>query len=216
LDPKLQGAKGEEYWKDVKEKAQAGRLDEIDNKTYVGMYRTLMAISKDHAQKCAPLENTTGEWWYGASGTGKSRTARTDYPDAYIKPINKWWDGYRGEKVVIIEDLDKFNVAMGGDLKRWCDHYSFPAEVKGGCMNIRPEKIIITSQYDINEIWEDEATVDALSRRCKKRKFSSLVASSSSSSSSAIAQADKKLESVEEPSFQVADGEMDWKSYYEM
>ena len=58
--------------------------------------------------------------------------------------------------------------------------------------------------------------MDALSRRCKKRKFSSLVASSSSSSSSAIVQADKKLESVKEPSFQVADGEMDWKSYYEM
>jgi len=188
-DPKAQGAKGKEFWEEIKNQATAGSLDDIDPKTYVTLYGALRAIQKDHAQKMPACETTTGEWWYGPSGTGKSKTARETYPDAYIKGVNKWWDGYRGEEVVIIEDLDKFNVSMGGDLKRWCDHYSFPAEIKGGGMNIRPKKIIITSQYDIGEIWEDEATVDALNRRCKKRRFGEepepvAEASSSSSSSS--------------------------------
>lgn len=170
-DPKAQGAKGKEYWDEIKAAAQAGTLEELPSKVFVTQYRTLVAIAKAHATKHKPLDHTTGHWWYGASGTGKSKTARETYPDAYIKGCNKWWDGYQGEETVIIEDLDKFNVAMGGDLKRWCDHYSFPAEVKGGGMNIRPKRIIITSQYDISEIWDDQATVDALTRRCKKRKF---------------------------------------------
>jgi len=219
LDPKEQGKHGLAFWSELKAKAVSGRLDEIDDKTYMTMYSTIRAVAKDHATKHAPLEHTTGEWWYGESGSGKSRTARETYPDAYIKGVNKWWDGYKGEKVVIIEDLDKFNVSIGGDLKRWCDHYSFPAEVKGGGMNIRPEKIIITSQYDISEIWDDEATVDALERRCKKRKFAILAASDQSSSGACAPAAKKlpvKMDSVKEPSFQVADGEMDWKSYYEM
>lgn len=171
LTQQEKGSKGLEFWKNVKDAAVSGDLDKIDEKTYVNMYKTLVAIKKDHMVKPLPLSSTTGEWWYGPSGTGKSRKARETYPDAYIKGNNKWWDGYRGEPVVIIEDVDKFNVAMGGDLKRWCDHYSFPAEVKGGGMNIRPERIIITSQYKIEEIWDDQATQDALLRRCSMREF---------------------------------------------
>jgi len=162
-------------WAAIRQFCKEGRMEEIDDKTFVQRYTTIRAIAKDYAQKCEPMPNTTGEWWYGPSGSGKSKTARETYPDAYIKGVNKWWDGYRNEEVVIIEDLDKFNVSMGGDLKRWCDHYSFPAEIKGGGMNIRPKKIIITSQYDIHEIWEDQATVDALNRRCVKRKFGEAV-----------------------------------------
>lgn len=165
------GAAGKEYWDEIKAVCKAGDIDDLPSKVFVTQYRTIVAIAKDHATKHKPLPTTTGHWWYGKSGTGKSKTARETYPEAFIKGCNKWWDGYQGEDVVIIEDLDKFNVAMGGDLKRWCDHYSFPAEVKGGGMNIRPAKIIITSQYDISDIWDDKATVDALTRRCKKRKF---------------------------------------------
>jgi len=170
-DPKEQGHHGAEYWEMIKQSAIDGSIEDVDPKLYVSLYSQLKAISKDHAKNKDPMDHTTGAWWYGPSGSGKSRAAREAYPDAYIKGVHKWWDGYQGQKVVIIEDLDKFNVAMGGDLKRWCDHYSFPAEIKGSGMNIRPELIIITSQYDIHEIWDDQATVDALERRCKKRKF---------------------------------------------
>ena len=35
-------------------------------------------------------------------------------------------------------------------------------------MNIRPLKIVITSQYQMDDIWRDKETLDALRRRFKE------------------------------------------------
>lgn len=42
------------------------------------------------------LDVLTNEWIYGPTGTGKSRMARRENPEAFIKNPNKWWDGYAG------------------------------------------------------------------------------------------------------------------------
>lgn len=76
-------------------------------------------------------------------------------------------DGYNGEEVVIIDDFDKFQVKQGGDMKRWLDRYPFQAQFKGGMEKIRPRRVIVTSQYTPEEIWDDHKTVDAIKRRVK-------------------------------------------------
>lgn len=45
------------------------------------------------------------EWHHGPTGTGKTRGVRARFPDAYLKSNTKWWDGYNGESVVILDEM---------------------------------------------------------------------------------------------------------------
>lgn len=107
------------------------------------------------------------EWHYGASGTGKSKYCRSNYPNAYIKMFNKWWENYEGQEVVLIEDIGHLQAYLGDHLKIWADRYGFRAEVKGTSNVMRPQKIIVTSNYHPNELWSDPNIRDPILRRFK-------------------------------------------------
>ena len=123
-------------------------------------------------------DDVRGVWYWGAPGTGKSRKAREEYPEAYLKSQNKWFDGYAGEKEIILDDLDK----LGGDklghhLKIWADRYACTAEVKGATINLQHRVFVITSNYHPDTMWpEDEEMLEAIKRRFKITKFSVLAA----------------------------------------
>lgn len=163
------GQMNQARWTEVKEAAKRGDMEAIPADIYVRHYGALKAIAKDHMQPVADLDKPCGLWLTGESGAGKSFGVRQKFgaTAVYNKPVNDWWDGYQGQEVVLIEDIDPFNVSIGGSLKRWGDSYAFIASIKGSAMRIRPKWIIVTSQYHIQGVWQDLATTAALNRRFK-------------------------------------------------
>jgi hypothetical protein len=115
------------------------------------------------------------EWHHGPTGTGKSSSVRRRYPTAFIKLPNKWWDGYRGQDVVIIDDIGTEHSYLGYHLKIWADHYPFPAEVKGSTISARPTKLIITSNYAPEDIWQDPKILEPIKRRFRIHVYKELV-----------------------------------------
>jgi len=156
----------------IYEKAVKRKFEEIDRGIMIRHYSTLKRIAQDHQEKAKDAPFLTGYWFHGPPRTGKSASARQENPVYFDKMCNKWWDGYQGEEVVLIDDFDKNHKVLGHHMKRWMDRYSFGAEQKGTSTQIRPLRIIVTSNYTPEEIWEDDLTLaTAIRERCIFRHF---------------------------------------------
>lgn len=156
-------------WERARKHARLGELDLVDDQIYVQCYSAIQSIARDNLKMPPDADDVTGVWYYGLTGSGKSRLARetygTDRSKLYLKPLNKWWDGYRGQPYVLLEDFGKDHACLGYHLKIWADRYAYPAEVKGSTVALRPQKIVVTSQYHPRDIWTDSETLDAITRR---------------------------------------------------
>lgn len=166
------GKRTREIWDETWELAKNGEVEQVNSEIKIKYYRTLKAIEKDYGKVPDDLD-VPSEWkgilWIcGQPGCGKSRYVRETWTrdEVFDKSLNKWWDGYTGQKIVLLDDFDKYHDKLGPFLKRWGDRYSFPAETKGSKMDIRPERIVVTSNYLPEQIWDkDPQLVEAIMRR---------------------------------------------------
>lgn len=155
------------------ESGQLAKLRDEHPSEYFRHYSTVQRMAMDNPVKPKDLESLDNWWFVGPPDSGKSYEARQQWPNLYDKALNKWWLGYKGELTVLLDDVDKQTCAwLGYFLKRWADHYSFPAETKGFGSQIRPNRIVVTSNYTIEQLWGcDPDLCAAITRRFKVKTF---------------------------------------------
>lgn len=165
------GDREKDRWATILASAKAGEFDSIPADAYVRYYGNLNRIHGDFRPQPLKLTGYPGVWIHGLAGSGKSTYARDTWTDAYPKDANKWWCGYRDNENVILEDLDpEVCKYLARFIKVWCDVFPYTGESKGGSKQIRPKNFIITSQYTIEECFNEQDAA-AIRRRCKVLKF---------------------------------------------
>jgi Geminivirus Rep catalytic domain./RNA helicase. len=136
----------------------------------------LKKLSQDieHARqlKLTPLahETTRGTWIRGPPGSGKTHSVHATESDLYCKAQNKWWDGYTGQKAVLMDDFDQQGECLAHHMKIWTDKWPCQGETKGGHVPLTYDRLIVTSNFTIDQAFKnsDPETIKALHRRFKK------------------------------------------------
>lgn len=156
--------------------AKEGRIEDIPADLYTRHYKLYDRELAKAVVEPAPLTVLNNLWIYGPSAKGKSRAILEEYPGVtYIKDAsNKWWDGYNPDKhtVVVIDDIAPKHAYQMSHLKNWMDHRAFPAEFKGGVMLIRPERLFVTSNHSIAQVFADPKECTDADRTALARRFS--------------------------------------------
>lgn len=155
-----------ERWETALTAMKEGRLDDVPADIMIRHYGNVQKIKAAHQAAPVALEGELkNQWIWGAPGCGKTSKVFKEHTSLYLKGLHKWWDGYDGQETVLIDDMDPYHKSLAQQFKEWAHHYPFPAECKGGSMCIRPKLIIVTSNYRIDEVWEDPITREAMHRR---------------------------------------------------
>lgn len=164
---------GSTRWDHARELVDAGNLKQIRLDCYELWMRYGHKFYEDYnRQNPAKLHDddlqTRNIWIYGPSGTGKTSLVYKTFPasDIYVKNRNKWWDNYRGESCIFIDEVSSSWKGLEA-IKIWADRYPFNPEVKNGHLgNIRPRHIVVCTQYTIEDCCHNDTELeDALKRR---------------------------------------------------
>lgn len=99
---------------------------------------------------------------YGPTGTGKSQWCWEHIKDPFWKVKGQWWDGYRNQGVVVIDEF--YGWLKYDEMLRLLDRYPYKVEVKGGYVQFNSKMIFITSNKQPHE-WYNQTDISHLTRR---------------------------------------------------
>lgn len=154
------------------------KLKEIEDNMFI--YKRICANADSKLEK---LDNL---WIYGDTGVGKSKRVWEQFEPFHKKSKEDYWCTYKYEDTVYYEDVDwTWGQALVG-LKEVADYYPVEVKVKHkGSMKIRPKRIIVTSNYTIEEVFTtymkslnmrvDPVMIKAIERRFTVEKMESFV-----------------------------------------
>jgi hypothetical protein len=166
-------------WDVVRQQAMEGKFLDIPASVFTRYTNNILRINSLFGPKPPVRKDIECFWYYGKAGSGKSTRAVAEAEasggEVYIKEGSHWWwDGYRGEKNVIIDECgEKITCDL---LKRWCDWVPCQVKIHGGMIPLCATKFWITSNYTLEEMqikWNcNDESIRAIKRRFKFIKFS--------------------------------------------
>lgn len=99
-------------------------------------------------------------WYYGATGTGKSKQVYDENNDQVFTPKNfKWWDGYDRHRVVLLDDV-RADYCKFHEWLTLTDRYQYKVEVKGGMRQLVANKIYITAPCHPRDMFKNKTIED--------------------------------------------------------
>jgi len=131
-------------------------------------------IQKLLMHSIAPRSFKTEIYWvWGTTGTGKSRWVfdQMDAESSYFKSAsNKWWDGYTGQKDVMIDDFRPSKELPFDMMLRLLDRYPVTVEAKGSTIHFVSQRIFITAPSTPRDLfatceWIGNEALNQLERR---------------------------------------------------
>lgn len=122
-----------------------GRIDDLA--TFIRHHRGYDRLGQEIAtHRCPRSDKVTVYWCYGPTGSGKSLWAYDTFPGAYYHPQHgRWFEGYRGEGVVIFDDFRPQNDIPFHWLLSVCDPYPLVVPIKGSSAKLQAHTIVFTS-----------------------------------------------------------------------
>lgn len=100
---------------------------------------------------------------YGPTGTGKSKWCKDNFPDAYWKSQDRWWDHYESNHTVIFDEF--YGWIRFSELLRICDRYPCLLERKGGFVKFNSHNLIFCSNTKPRDWYKNVPNFDAFVRR---------------------------------------------------
>lgn len=110
------------------------------------------------------LQQVKVYWFYGPTGSGKTKEAFNLCPEAYWQNSTKWWDGYDGEKEVIMDDWRQEGWTIESLLRMW-QPYPCRIETKGSTRQLQATTFIITTPNHPQELHFPGEDLQQLLRR---------------------------------------------------
>lgn len=154
----------------LSEQGEFDKIKELMPAKYTCYYPTMKRIYNDTPKIPPDLDRRCGQWFWGPPETGKTMTAKSLGPH-FMKRPNINWDGYAGQPIVIIDDLDESHQFLQRDLKIWGDKYAFQGKILYSNIMLRPEQVIITSNVRIDDVFPNPAHAMAIRSRYPETEF---------------------------------------------
>ena len=138
----------------VKRMVKAKRsMSEISDHTSSYQQLKFATLYREIHQTPRMIQDIDVRWYFGKTGSGKTRAAYDEFPNIYTPISYRWWQAYDGQTEVLIDDFRK-DWCKFHELLKLLHRYPIKVETKGSHQQLQAATIIITTPFRPEETYE--------------------------------------------------------------